>query len=91
MQVLTLGMWLKEFKKLSSEYLLNIGTAVFEDGDIGQAADDLQLEAYQNVQARLGNDEDSISDWVDYDASCDARVDFKYELESKVNENAELE
>lgn len=79
--------WLKEYEKITSKYVSDINweTVVWNEGEIEQAADDLQLEAYRNVYT--GDDcNPSISDWCCYDESCEARTDFQYKLYEKLEE-----
>lgn len=85
--------WTKEFNKLSTEYITGINwqTVCWEEGEIGQAADDIQLNAYRNCYFIENQKEDeegyshnpSVDDWIGYEASCEDRIDFQYVLQEK--------
>ena len=53
--MITLEAWLKEFNKLTVEYInsINWNTVIFNDGDIEQIGDDLQKEAFQNLNENI--------------------------------------
>lgn len=80
--MITLETWLKEFNKLTVEYInsINWNTVIFNDGDIEQIGDDLQKEAFQNLNENI---DDFVSDWEDYSDTCDARNEFQRELSER--------
>lgn len=73
--------WKAEFSKVTSEYINGIDwdKVIWNDGEFEQAGDELQLQAYLNL-----NESDSdLNDWEFYDSSCDDRIDAQQELQER--------
>jgi hypothetical protein len=79
--IISLELWLVEFHKITAAYIesINWDTVIWNDGEIEQAGDDFQLEAFRNV-FESDDCNPSVQDWDHYDDSCDARMDFQREL-----------
>lgn len=87
---ISLADWESQFKAITEKYInsINWETVIFNEGDIAQIADYLQLEAYQDIYG--GEDfNPSISDWDCYDDSCDSRADFQIDMEERWNKAQE--
>lgn len=95
--------WLKEFNKLSDDYIsgINWETVIWNDGEIAQAADDIQCDAYRTCYFIKNEGRESEEDydcnptpdeeeWGDYSVSCDERSDFQNRLQEKWDEQLEL-
>lgn len=70
--------WLKQFNRLTENYIESLGTVVieFSNNDISDIADSLQLDAFYSL-SEIGED---LQDWKSYEASCNDRTDFMHNL-----------
>lgn len=89
MKQVLLKNWIIEFKKLSTQYIdrINWDTVIWNDGEINQAADDIQADAYNTCYFAENEEEHGyildVDEWCDYDKSCEYRMDFQDELQEK--------
>lgn len=82
--MVTFQAWQDEFQIITTKYFaaINWDTVIWHPGEIEQAGDDLQLDAYRKLYD--GEDSNpSICEWEHYEESCDARGNFQRQLSER--------